>query len=48
MTDDKKSQRIFSASEVKHGIALFSDEELNAINNLIIEREEKVEEVTEK
>jgi type I restriction enzyme M protein len=41
MTDDKKSQRIFSASEVKHGIALFSDEELNTIENLIIERDGK-------
>jgi hypothetical protein len=47
MTDDKKSQRVFSASEIKHGIALFSDEELNTIENLIIERGEKVEEVTE-
>jgi type I restriction enzyme M protein len=36
-----KITRIFSSSDVKHGISLFRSEEINAVENLIIEREGK-------
>jgi len=31
--------RIFSAREVKHGLSIFTDEEINAIENLITEKD---------
>ncbi|MCD6493744.1 MAG: type I restriction enzyme HsdR N-terminal domain-containing protein [Archaeoglobaceae archaeon] len=37
MPDISKIQKIFSASDVKHGISLFTPEEINAIENMIIE-----------
>ena len=36
-----KIQKIFSAPEVKHGLSLFTDDELKAIESLIIEKEGK-------
>ena len=36
-----KIAQIFSASDVKHGISLFTDEEIRAIENAIIERDGK-------
>jgi len=39
MVSTQKIQTIFSASEVKHGISLFTTDELDAIEGLIIERE---------
>lgn len=41
MANKQKIQRIFSSVEVKHGISLFTNEELNAIDRLIIEKEGK-------
>ena len=32
-----KIQRIFSASDVKHGVSLFTQEEINAVENMITE-----------
>jgi len=39
MSNTQRIQGIFSASEVKHGISLFSTKELGAIEDLIIEKE---------
>lgn len=43
MTDHKmmelKINRIFSASDVKHGLSLFTEEEIRAVDNLIVERD---------
>ena len=41
MPSNSKIQKIFSAPDVKHGISLFSPKEINAIENLIIERDGK-------
>ena len=35
----QKIQKIFSAPDVKHGLSLFSTEEINAIKKLIIEQD---------
>ncbi|MEM3859871.1 MAG: N-6 DNA methylase, partial [Candidatus Micrarchaeaceae archaeon] len=37
--NDQKIQRIFSAPEVKYGLSLFSEEELDFVEGLIIEKE---------
>jgi len=42
MANNRLIQKVFSGSEVKHGISLFSSEELNAIEKLIIEKDEKL------
>lgn len=42
MAGNRKIQNVFSGSEVKHGISLFSSEELNAIEKLIIEKDGKL------
>jgi type I restriction enzyme M protein len=42
MSNTQKIQTIFSASEVKHGISLFTTEELDAVEDLIIEKEGKL------
>ncbi|MGC8616992.1 MAG: hypothetical protein ACP5LU_08140 [Desulfurella sp.] len=34
--------KIFSASDVKHGISLFTDREIRAVEGLIIERDGKL------
>ena len=39
MSNTQKIQGIFSASEVKHGISLFTAEELGVVEDLIIEKE---------
>lgn len=36
-----KIQKIFSSTEIKHGISLFTLQELNYVENLITEREGK-------
>lgn len=36
-----KIQKIFSASDVKHGISLFTQEEINAVENMITEQDGK-------
>lgn len=36
-----KIQKIFSASDVKHGISLFSQDEINAVEDMIIEQDER-------
>ena len=41
MVNNQKIQKIFSAPEVKHGLSLFTDDELKAIESLIIEKEGK-------
>jgi len=41
MPNESKIQKIFSAPDVKHGLSLFSREEINAIERLIIERDGK-------
>ena len=41
MANESKIQKIFSAPDVKHGLSLFSREEINAIERLIIERDGK-------
>jgi len=42
MANTKKVQRVFSAPEVKHGTSLFPTEELEAINNLVVEKDGKL------
>ena len=42
MSHTKKIQTIFSASEVKHGISLFTAQELDVVEDLITEREGKL------
>jgi len=42
MANNQKIPRIFSGAETKHGVSLFSREELSAIENLIIEKEGKL------
>jgi hypothetical protein len=37
--DDSFLSRIFSAREVKHGLSIFTYEEINAIENLITEQD---------
>lgn len=37
MPNGSKIQKVFSASDVKHGVSLFTQEEINAIENMIIE-----------
>ena len=39
MADSQKVQKIFSVSEIKHGISLFTNKELNAIEDLVIEKD---------
>lgn len=39
MSNTQKIQGIFSASEVKHGMSLFTAEELGVVEDLIIEKE---------
>jgi type I restriction enzyme M protein len=39
MPNTQKIQGIFSASEVKHGISLFTAEELRAVEDLVTEKE---------
>ncbi len=39
MSNTQKIQTIFSASEVKHGISLFTTEELDAVEDLVTEKE---------
>jgi type I restriction enzyme M protein len=39
--DDSKIANIFSASDVKHGLSLFTDREIRAVEDLIIERDGK-------
>lgn len=41
MPNNQKIQKIFSAPDVKHGLSLFSAEEINAVERLITEHEEK-------
>ena len=41
MPNESKIQKIFSAPDVKHGLSLFTREEINAIEKLIIERDGK-------
>ncbi|MEM3265673.1 MAG: type I restriction enzyme HsdR N-terminal domain-containing protein, partial [Thermoplasmata archaeon] len=41
-SNHQKIQRVFSAPEVKHGLSLFSKEELDFVENLIIEKEGKL------
>lgn len=41
MPTNSKVQKIFSASDVKHGLSLFSSEEINAVEQLIEERDGK-------
>ncbi len=36
-----KIAQIFSASDVKHGLSLFTDREIRSVENLIIEQEGK-------
>jgi type I restriction enzyme M protein len=36
-----KITQIFSASDVKHGLSLFTDKEIRAVEGLIIERDGK-------
>jgi len=42
MSHTQKIQTIFSASEVKHGISLFTAEELDAVEDLVTEKEGKL------
>jgi len=42
MANTEKIQRVFSAPEVKHGISLFTTEELEAVDNLVTEKEGKL------
>ena len=37
--DEKKIKQIFSASDIKYGLSLFTNEEILAIDNLIIEKD---------
>jgi len=39
MSNTQKIQTIFSASEVKHGISLFTTEELDAVEDLVTKKE---------
>ena len=41
MPNESKIQKIFSAPDVKHGLSLFTREEINAIERLIIEQDGK-------
>jgi len=41
MPNGSKIQKIFSAPDVKHGLSLFTREEINAIERLIIEQDGK-------
>jgi type I restriction enzyme M protein len=40
--NQSKISRIFSASEVKHGLSLFTDKEIRAVEDLIIEQDGKL------
>jgi len=42
MANNRLIQKVFSGSEVKHGISLFSSEELNAIEKLMVEKDGKL------
>ena len=42
MPNNHNIQKIFSAPDVKHGLSLFSTEEISAIERLITERDEKL------
>jgi len=41
MAGSKKLQTIFSARDVKHGVSLFTQEEINAVENIITEQDGK-------
>ena len=41
MAKNKKIPKIFSGPDIRHGISLFSPKELDAVENLVIEKDEK-------
>jgi type I restriction enzyme M protein len=42
MPNNQKMQRVFSAPDVKHGLSLFTPEEINAVEKLITEQDGKL------
>jgi len=40
MTHESRIRKIFSSPDLKHGLSLFTDQEINAVENLIVERDE--------
>lgn len=42
MANIEKIQRVFSTPDVKHGVSLFTGEELEAIDNLVAEKDGKL------
>lgn len=41
MSNESKTQKIFSAPDIKHGVSLFTSEEINAVERQMIERDGK-------